>query len=396
VTATRRSRVGPLGRGAAAALTLLFETSPLAAQHAQITGSLDVGAASVAYDEFLRSSVANISPSFRVEAGRANFVARGAYSQFLETGNYSFEGTLAASVISPAVWKVRGELFATASNTRYSRLGDSAATNLLTVGRLHLSSVDRGLWLGPGFGVVTQGFNFPDDLVQLDAGAWWRRSTVTLTAQALPTRIGKVKYADYVLGARWSPRRTEVVASAGYRRGADSVSVGVNRWAEIGGTYWFMSHLALVGGIGVFPTELWRGLPGGRYASVAVRVATHAPRASDPQRLAELTQPYEISRLRNPKAGPERFTVVVERDGTRTLRLRAPRAREVEMMGDFTEWLPVPMVPVGGGSYTLRVTLPAGVHRVNVRLDGGPWVAPPGLTTVRDEFGGEVGLLVVQ
>jgi len=31
-----------------------------------------------------------------------------------------------------------------------------------------------------------------------------------------------------------------------------------------------------------------------------------------------------------------------------------------------------------------------------VRLNGGPWVAPPGLSTVRDEFGGEVGLLVVQ
>jgi hypothetical protein len=394
VTATRRSRVSPLGRGAAAALTLFLETSPLAAQHAQITGSLDVGAASVAYDEFLRSSVATISPAFRVEAGRANFVARGAYSRFLETGNYSFEGTLAGSVISPALWKVRGELFATASNTRYSEFGDSAATNLLTVGRLHLATVDRGLWLGPGFGVVTQGFNFPDDLVQLDAGGWWRRRTVTLTAQALPTRIGRIKYADYVLGARWAPRRAEFAASAGYRHGEHSV--GVNRWAEIGGTYWFMPHLALIGGAGVFPTELWRGLPGGRYASVAIRIATHAPRASDPQRLAELTQPYEISRLRNPKAGAERFTVTVERDGSRTLRLRAPGFTTVEVMGDFTDWRPVPLVPSSGGTFSLKVSLSPGVHRVNVRLDGGPWIAPPGLSTVRDEFGGEVGLLVVQ
>jgi len=28
-------------------------------------------------------------------------------------------------------------------------------------------------------------------------------------------------------------------------------------------------------------------------------------------------------------------------------------------------------------------------------VDGGEWVAPPGLVTVSDEFGGEAGLLVI-
>jgi hypothetical protein len=37
-----------------------------------------------------------------------------------------------------------------------------------------------------------------------------------------------------------------------------------------------------------------------------------------------------------------------------------------------------------------------GVHRVNIRVDGGAWRPPPGLSVVRDEFGGEVGLLVVR
>ena len=394
MTVPRRSRVGTRLGSAAAALTLSFGTSPLAAQHAQITGSLDVGAASVAYDEFLRSSVATVSPMFRVEAGRANFAARGAYSRFLETGNYSFEGTLAASVISPAVWKVRGELFATASNTRYSGLGDSAATNLLTVGRLHIANPDRGLWVGAGLGVVTQGFNFPDDLVQLDLGAWRRYRRATFTAQVIPTRVGSNKYADFVVGSRWSPRRAELAASAGYRRGDHGP--GVTRWAEVGGTYWLTSHLAFIAGAGVFPTELWRGLPGGRYASVALRVATHAPPASDPQRLAELTQLYDLSRLRPRSSGPSRFTVTLEHDGTRTLRLHAPGATTVELMGDFTDWVPVPLSAANGGFFGLNVFLSPGVHRVNVRIDGGPWIAPPGLSTVRDEFGGEVGLLVVQ
>jgi hypothetical protein len=31
-----------------------------------------------------------------------------------------------------------------------------------------------------------------------------------------------------------------------------------------------------------------------------------------------------------------------------------------------------------------------------VRVDGGSWVAPPGLTTMSDDFAGEVGLLVIE
>jgi hypothetical protein len=32
---------------------------------------------------------------------------------------------------------------------------------------------------------------------------------------------------------------------------------------------------------------------------------------------------------------------------------------------------------------------------MNVRVDGGTWVIPPGLLPLKDEFGGSVGLLVV-
>jgi hypothetical protein len=146
----------------------------------------------------------------------------------------------------------------------------------------------------------------------------------------------------------------------------------------------------------VFPAELWRGLPGGRYASAAIRFATRGPRAADPRRLAELTLPYELGRLRRPRAVAERFAMLTEPNGTRTLRLRVPGAAVVELMADFTDWTPIELAPGGDGAWTFNVFIAPGVHRLNVRVDGGPWVAPPGLTVVRDEFGGEVGLLVVQ
>jgi len=33
---------------------------------------------------------------------------------------------------------------------------------------------------------------------------------------------------------------------------------------------------------------------------------------------------------------------------------------------------------------------------VNLRVDRGQWIAPPGLLTTRDEFGGVVGILTIE
>jgi len=73
-----------------------------------------------------------------------------------------------------------------------------------------------------------------------------------------------------------------------------------------------------------------------------------------------------------------------------------PDARQVELMGSFTDWAPVRLTSTAPGVWSFNVFLAPGVHRVNIRVDGGAWSVPPGLTAVRDEFGGEVGLLIVQ
>jgi hypothetical protein len=389
VIVTRARATRTLGGLAAALLT----AREAAAQRTQVTASVDAGVASVEYDEFLRASVGTISPSLRVEHGRATFQARGAYSRF-ETGRYSIEGTIAASVVSPAVWGVRGELYGTASDTRYSGLGDDAATSVAATGRLHWASARRGLWVGTGIGAIAQGFYFPDALLQLDAGAWARVGPATITARTLPTRVGDLAYADFMLSSRWEWRHTELTATAGHREG-DRAN-GAADWLEAGGGYWFTDRVAVIGGAGIFPSELWRGLPGGRYVSTAVRLTTRPPRGPDPELLAELTRPYEIGRLRRSRAAARQFNVDVLPDGTRTLQIRVPDARAVELMGDFTDWTPVAMARTSADTWTYNVFIGPGVHRLNVRIDGGPWIAPPGLTAARDDFGGEVGLLVVQ
>jgi hypothetical protein len=77
------------------------------------------------------------------------------------------------------------------------------------------------------------------------------------------------------------------------------------------------------------------------------------------------------------------------------LRVRVDGAARVEVMGDFTDWQPVEASKMGSGEWGVVVSLPPGPHLIEVRIDGGPWVAPAGATTVRDEFGGAAGLIVV-
>ena len=64
-------------------------------------------------------------------------------------------------------------------------------------------------------------------------------------------------------------------------------------------------------------------------------------------------------------------------------------------MGDFSDWSPLMLLRRGRDLWELSVPLSPGMHQINVRVDRGPWMAPPGMPTMRDSFGGEVGLISV-
>jgi hypothetical protein len=77
-----------------------------------------------------------------------------------------------------------------------------------------------------------------------------------------------------------------------------------------------------------------------------------------------------------------------------TLRITGVRAHAVQVMGDFTDWLPAALRPERGAWVLVR-HLGRGPRRILMRVDGGPWRAPPGLPAVPDEFHDAVGLLLV-
>ena len=133
---------------------------------------------------------------------------------------------------------------------------------------------------------------------------------------------------------------------------------------------------------GATPSERDFGLDRSRRLGLALRVTREERRTAAPGPELPLSAPRA------------HFQLLPVAPGLQALRLRAPDARSVEIAGDFSEWAPLPLERVGD-DWEARLPLEPGVYRLNLRLDGGPWVAPPGLPAERDGFGGEVGVLIV-
>ena len=65
------------------------------------------------------------------------------------------------------------------------------------------------------------------------------------------------------------------------------------------------------------------------------------------------------------------------------------------MTGDFTDWQPIPLLRVEAGQWQVELAIARGVHRINVRLNGGRWIVPVGTTRTADDYGTEIGLFVI-
>jgi hypothetical protein len=93
--------------------------------------------------------------------------------------------------------------------------------------------------------------------------------------------------------------------------------------------------------------------------------------------------------------GTSYATVTQKSSGALLLvRVVADDSTAVEVAGTFSNWAPVQLARVGD-AWEAEIALPPGRHRVAVRINGGPWQAPRGTARVRDDYGGEAGLIVI-
>ena len=81
--------------------------------------------------------------------------------------------------------------------------------------------------------------------------------------------------------------------------------------------------------------------------------------------------------------------------GYYAIEVRVVGAHSVEIMGDATQWTPAALQRLSDERWRVELAMSPGVHHMNLRIDGGEWMAPPGVPIAVDEFTGGAGVIVV-
>jgi hypothetical protein len=228
-----------------------------------------------------------------------------------------------------------------------------------------------------------------------EIGAWMKAGDATLVASSAPTAVDdSVRYTDSQLSAHWSRSSVEIGAEIGLRSGATGAIIGGSgrHWGSIAVTSWIAPRVGMILSGGTYPIDLTQGFPGGRFLTLSLRIR------SSPGR--EPKDPHESNGGGVARAGSGEpamtFRALPPSRGLVVIEVTMPGARSVEVSGDFTLWKPVRLTRSPGGVWRISLPMGRGTHQINLRVNGERWLVPPGLTPMTDEFGGAVGLLVVE
>ena len=363
------------------------------------TGSVDLTAASTRYGDIFSGNSLAISPALHVDAPRAVFDAGGTYSVL--AGNWSAQANAGASLFTPRMASLMGEL---AGYTGGSANADGTRTAAFSaMARAHLLGDQSGAWLGAGGGRVWDGALWRN-LIQGEAGGWLSIPYGTLSAVFTPSRLGDtIKYTDAEGTLSVFQNRVGIDFNAGFRSGSSLPIVGGDSkaWGSASASYWITSGLAIIASAGTYPVNFGEGFPGGRFVSAGVRIGRMPGRVrSSDHRQRETAGPLPAGVSSPPtesavSASAEAFRVTRDRTGRTRFTFTAPAASRVEIAGDFSNWDPVPLSRNSDGSWSTALALSPGIYEMNIRIDGGPWISPPGFQVKNDEFGQAVGLLIV-
>lgn len=223
----------------------------------------------------------------------------------------------------------------------------------------------------------TSFFKFQDSLT-----GQWDSTEVTRTFDDSARVSALRQWAETEAGLSWDGRRVSAAVAVGARLASRGVPSGT--WGSATLALRLTSPVSLVVGAGTASGGRFALDGEHRFVTLGFRVRPQfAPTMPDARATPTAAT---ISGLSVGSVGGSRYELSVV----------APRARRVEISGDFTNWKPLALTRAPDGRWTATLALSAGTHRLNARIDGRSWIVPPGLTTMSDDFAGEVGLLVIE
>jgi hypothetical protein len=382
-------------------------------------------------DGVLPFNAMRFAPTFTFDLPHARITARGA--AFLSEQNLQIaDGIVSGTFTSPTVYGVRAEMIGNASRAVDSRSLGRDQVDVQT--RVHvlfhqaggmwfgggvakpwrvavISSadvLDAGLWgkvgdAGSKFGVATMTTTFTNFSFSKVASVRDSSTALSCATPAIASLSGashalvfdempvaatacerQSRFSDLEGVMRWEVGPLEMSAQAGYRFGNSyDVTADSRRWSSARATMWLNERVALIGGGGRQPALPLRGLPARNFGMAGLEIAyspvsKNAPPVALPH--AVLVKKFEMQ----PGTGDMRKIVI-----------RVGGVETVDVMGDFSDWSPLTLVRRGRDLWELNVPLSPGMHHINVRVDKGPWMAPPGIPTMHDSYNGDVGLIVV-
>ena len=252
-----------------------------------------------------------------------------------------------------------------------------------------------GVWAGGAFGGTSRD-NLASHSTALEIGAWWREGGFEASAALSRVRSddhplleaagiflsdsATYDFIDLTTELRWERGPLLLDATGAFRNGTHLTAT--SQAAFYLSAIWTLSpRYSLAVGTGRILADPVRGVPDMQITSAAIRVALMPPRVAGPA--SNLPRGASFATL-TPKSSGALLVVRVVADDT----------TQVEVAGTFSDWKPVPLTRTSDG-WEAEIALPPGRHRVAVRINGGPWQAPRGTARVKDEFGGEAGLIVV-
>lgn len=378
---------------------------------AQVTGAIEAGSGAIRLGAGSTTEIVSLAPVLRLNSRHLWLEARGEYAEHAGRG-WQTSGLVAAALQLPLAGGLKAEIVGTGAWSRLS--WGRAAAGALAEARLQWSGPARGLALSAGWGRAFP-YGPSEGLSRIEARTWSRMAGMNLEFSLRRTGVmapgsstgarsdNPPPVEDSLLGGdpriatarRLQDHYTDFTASVGWGRNDFEVEAGLGRrfgkpvnhptsW-RIQGLYWLTERLALVASAGRFPADVVSGLPNGSFALLSMRISWNdrAPptRISLPSRILRSSSAFEARR---------------SSEGQVALRVWAPNARRVEVMGSFNDWQPVELQAGGAGWWRTELALAAGLYEINVRFDGGPWQIPEGLTAVDDGFGGSVGVFTIE
>jgi hypothetical protein len=317
----------------------------------------------------------------------------------LVTGAITFAGDSASAAQAALAGALRtGERWFTEAGISGAAFGSSLLSrggSVSTFARERFAFDAFSVWAGGAWG----GTNRDDQAshsTSVELGGWYRAGEFEASASVSRVRTGDVPLlkaagifpadendmsdlTDVATELRYEHGPIVLDASGNFRTGARATVASQSAFYVT--AVWTISRrYSFAVGTGRLLADPVRGVPDMQLTTAAIRIA-----------LVPLKSPAALAMSR----GTSYATVTQKSSGALLLvRVVADDSTAVEVAGTFSNWAPVQLARVGD-AWEAEIALPPGRHRVAVRINGGPWQAPRGTARVRDDYGGEAGLIVI-